>query len=437
MSVGIGNFQTLFQTYYPETDLPYLVPDNLPFLNMIQKDGDLSGDVIDHPFLYGTPQGYSVDFNTAQAQAGLAPRSTRASLRCSQAYAVVELFDKDMALSQGEAAYADLFQKTMTGKMQDFLNQLDLDLHAAGTGWRGNVVAVAGSTNPYNNAQTLAVNQIAVTTALPLEAVFNQDQLLQAATYTGYPLTGSIFPPSDGRAPTTLSAGVQVTAVDPNNRVLTLSDASNFPVGAFIVQAGGAVGFSSANLLGSVIGMDAWVPYGGVSTTDNFGGINRSTYGTRLGGYWLDGSRLSVEDAIKRLCAKMSQGGARQSTVALLNPLDFDAVDSKMGSIAKYDTFQTATYGFESIVLNTAVGRVDCVVDPHQPLGYARVIDPSTWILRHKYSLPHIVDVDGRTAEQALNFDGRSARLRAYMQLCCMEPHKNGIVKLAQQLTGV
>jgi hypothetical protein len=433
MAVGIANFQTLFQTYYPDTDLPYLIPDNLPLLNMIPKEDGLSGDIIDHPFLYGARQGYSIDFNSAAAQAGTAPRAVRAALRCAQAYDIVEFFDKDMALSQGEAAYADMFQKTMTGAMKDFLNNLDLDLHASGTGWRGTVVAAAGGTNPFNGA-TLAANQIAVATGMALEAVFNQDQLLQSATYVGYPLTGSIFPPSDGRAPTTLSPASQVLAVDPVGRTLTLTDPSQFTVGTFIVQQGGAVGFSASNIEGSFIGLDAWVPYGGVSTTDNFCGVNRSVYSTRLAGYSFDGSRLSVEDALKRMSAKMSQGGARNANVCLINPLDWDALDSKMASFARYSTFDTATYGFDSIVISGAAGRIDVVADPHQPQGYARLITPDTWVLRHKMQVPHVVEIQGRTVEQGLNFDGRSARLRVYAQLCCYEPHKNGIVKLPQVL---
>lgn len=433
MAVGIANFQTLFQTFYPDSDLPYLVPDNLPFLNAITKQDGLSGDVIDHPFLYGTAQGYSQDFNTAAAQAGTAPRGVRAALRCSQAYKLVEFFDKDMALSEGEAAYADLFQKTMTGIMQSFLNNFDLDLHASGTGWRGTVVAAAGGTNPFNNA-TLATNQIAVATGFGLEAVFEQDQLLQAATYAGYPLTGSVFPPSDGRAPTTLSPGVQVLSVDPVGRTLTLTDASQFSVNSFIVQAGGAMGFSAGNLNGSFIGLDAWNPFGGVSTSDNFNGVNRSVYSTRLAGYSMDGSRLSIEDGLKRLSARMSQGGARTASLGLINPLDWDACDSKMASFNRYSSFDTATYGFDSIVISGAGGRIDLVADPHMPQGYARLITPDTWVLRHKMQVPHIVDIQGRTVEQGLNFDGRSARVRAYAQLCCMQPQKNGIIKLPQVL---
>lgn len=432
MPAGIQNSQAFYQTFYDDQAMQWLIPDNLPFLNMIAKEDGLSGDVIDHPFLYGPAQGYSADFNVAATQAGNTSKAVRASLRCSQAYSLVEFFDKDRELSLGDAAYMDLVEPIMTGKILDFNNQLDLDLHAGGTGWRGTVGAIAGGTNPLNNA-TLGANQIYVMPGYGLETVFNQDQQLQAATYAGFPTVGSVFPPADGRLPTTISGPVQVLAVDPVNRVLTLSDASAFQVNSFIVQAGGAIGFNASNLYGGVIGMDAWSPFAptGIPSSDNFCGVNRSTYGTRLAGYSKDLSRFSVEDAIKRMSAIMSQGGARSSNVALINPLDFDALDSKLMTNTHYSSVQTATHGFDSIVINGAAGRIDCVPDPHQIQGYARIIDPSTWLLRHKRSIPHIVSVEDRQMEQALNFDGRTARLRGYFQLCCMAPHKNGIVKLA------
>lgn len=430
MPVGIQNFQTLYKTCFPKRDLPWLIPENLPFLNMIPKDDSMEGDIIDHPFKYGAAQGYSPDFATAQAQAGTAPRACRVQLRCSQAYDFVEFFDKDKEFATGDGAYGDLVLETLKGKYADFLKNVDLDAHAGGTGWRGTVAALPGGINPVDGT-TLPANTIAVSSGFALEATFDQDQLIQAATYAGFPLPGSPFPPSDGRLPTTLSGNVQILAVDGNARTLTVTDASVFSVGSFIVNAGGAIGFSSNNQYGAIVGMDAWQPYGGVASTDAFLGINRSVYPTRLAGYSFDGSRLSIEDALKRAGAKMSQGGARNSNIILTNPMDFDSLDSKLGSGKVYAEIKTATYGFESIVLNTASGRCDVVSDPHMIQGFARIIDPSTWLLSHKKELPHLVEVEDRHMEQAATFDGRTARIRAYPQIRCFEPHKNAIVKLA------
>ncbi len=427
MAINIANFQTVFKTLFPEKDLPWLIPANLPFLNMIEKDGSLSGDLIDQPFKYGAAQGYSTDFNTAASQAGNPNRAVRAGIRCAQAYKFCEFDDKSKGLSEGEGAYVEIVQDTIGGAIMDFNKNFDLDLHAAANGYRGVVAAVAGQTNPFNPTQTLVAGQVVIAAGFGLEAVFDQDQSIVAATFTGF--TQGVAP-SDGRLPTSTSVPVQILQVDPLNRVLNLSDASAFIVGAFVCQAGGTLGFNSANLNGGFCGLDAWNPYGGVTSSDNFWNINRSVYGTRLAGYWMDGSRLSIEDGIKRLSARMSQGGAQTSNIALINPLDFDALDSKMMGPVRYGSVTTATHGFDSIVINGAAGRIDIVADPHMAQGFVRLIDPSTFILRHRYEMPHIVDVEGRTMEQGVNIDGRTCRLRAYAQLICRQPQKNGIVKL-------
>lgn len=439
MSAGISNSQVLYQTLYPSTDLPYLMPRHFPLLHLIKRVGGLSGDVLDLPWLYGPKQGYSQNFTSAQAQAGGSLRGTRAALRCSQAYYVAEFLDKDLRLSQGEAAYASLFEKVMTGAIQTIYSNLDLDLHGSGYGWRGTVAVLPGGTNTITGA-TLAANQVQFNTAFALETVFEQDQLIDAVTFAGFTApTGSIFPPADGRTPSTVSSPVMVTAVDPNSYTITFSDASVFVtagVGSFACQDGGAIGFSSTNLNPAFIGLDSYNPYGGPVAGDNLCGVNRTVYPTRLAGYWYDGSRLSIEDAVKRLAARMAEGSANQggmvsgSRVCLMNPLDMDALDSKLGSSVRYSSFTTATYGFESIRMNTAVGPLDIVADPHQARQFARIITPESWELNHNGELPELVEVGGRTEEQALNFDGRTARLRAYAQLRCTMPHMNGIVRL-------
>jgi hypothetical protein len=415
MSVGISTFQTLFQTYYPESDLPYLVPDNLPLLNMIPKEGGLSGDVIDMPFLYGAKQGVSQSFDAAAAQSGGSPNSVRPTVRCSQMYDIVEFLDKDWVLSQGEAAYADLFQKTMTGAMMAFNNEMDLLLHAEGNGVRGQVSSV--STNVITLTSTGSY-------ALPLETTFEVGMQVQPATSA----------PVDGSVPAGLGSPVTITNVDGDARTITVSDGSVFDstTNKYIVVRGNGIGFSASNTNGALIGLGAFNPYTAPSASENFLGIDRTRYTTRLAGYRYDGSSRSIEDAIKRLAAKMSMGGVKSASVALVNPLDWDSLDSKLGSNVRYSSVQSVTYGFDSIVLNTAAGRLDVVSDPHQQLGYCRVLDPSALVLRHALTLPHLADIQGRTQEQGANFDGRTVRLRAYMQLCLKDPRKLGIVKLPQ-----
>lgn len=429
MTAGIGTNQFLYQTYYPQSELPFAIPDNLPISNMLNKQGGLSGDVIDVAFIYGARQGYSQDYNSAKTQRGTQNTGARAALRCSQAYTLFEVLEKDRALSGGDASYGDLWQKTMEGTMLDFHNQLDLDFHAAGTGWRGTVSAIAGGVDAQGGV--VGLNQICLAVGLPLDAVFSPGQSVQATTYTGFPLAGSIFPPSDGRQATTISVPVQVVAVDSVRRLVTLTDASAFTTTSFVAQAGCALGFSSTNLLGGIVGIEAWNPYGGVPSTDNLCGLNRYQFQTRMCGTWVNGSNSSIEDAIKKCSSKMSTTGAKNSTIVGMSPLDWDALDSKLMTQYKYSTLDLGVYGFSSLVINGASGgRMDCVVDPHQPQGYARIYDMSAFTVHHAGDIPHMATYGGSGEYPSDNFDGTQTCLRAYLQMKTNQPWKLGTVKL-------
>jgi hypothetical protein len=414
MSVGQSTFQTLFQTYYPSTDLPYMVPDSLPLLNMIEKVGGLSGDVIDMPFLYGAAQGVSQSFDAAAGQSALAPNSVRPTVRCSQMFKLIELIDKDEALSQGDAAYADLFQKTLDGCFMNFNNEMDLLLHGAGNGVRAQVASVSGDVVTLSSTSSQAPN-------LPLETSFYVDMQIQASTTA----------PTDGSVPGLSGALATVKSVDGDARTITLQTGggANFDAvtNKFIVVRGNGLGFSASNTGGSFIGLDAFNPYVAPSAGENFLGIDRTRYTNFLAGYRYDGSGRSIEDAIKRCGAKMGMGGVKSAKVALLHPLDWDALDSKMASNVMRSQVSTPVYGFDAIRLNTASGSVDCVVDPHQSQGFARLLDPTALKIRHTKDLPHVVDPQGT---QAPNFDGRTYRMRAYMQLWCSDTRKMGNVKL-------
>lgn len=429
MTAGIGTNQFLYQTWYPSGELEYAYPDNLPLLSAIPKNGGLSGDVIDIPMLFGPRQGYSQDYNRAKAQRGTQAAGARASLRCSQAYHIFEVLRKDRMLSQGENSYGDLWKVTMDGTLKDFFNNLDLDWHFGGTGWRGTVAAVAGGVDAQGG--TVGTNQICLAVGLPLDSTFSPGQSLVATTYTGYPISGSIFPPADGRQPTTVSTPVQVVAVDSARRLLTLTDASAFTTSSFVAQDGCALGFSSTNLMGGFVGVENYNPYGGVTSTDNIGGLNRSAYGSRLAGTYHNGSNSSIEDAIKRGSAKLSTVGASNSSMVFMSPYDWDALDSKLMTSYKYSSLDLGVYGFTSLVINGASGgRMDCVVDIHQPQGFARIYDFSALEFVHAGDVPHLATIGGVTEWPSDNFDGSQSMLSAFGQLVCRQPYKLAVVKL-------
>lgn len=415
MAIGISQFQTLYQTYYPDNELPYLLPNNTPLLNMMiggSVDNQVSGDVVDMPWLYGPSTGVSQSFGTAQRLSNNAPQALRPQVRMSQVYKLLDILDKDDILSKGEAAYGELMETVVAGVRMDMLNNIDELLHQNGSGVIATISAGQGT-----STVTLTASGIVGT-------IFEVGDSVVVTSNN----------PSDGTAPTIVEGPFTVTAVDQDSLQVTLSAAVNASAnGQFLAKEGNTLGFSSALINPSIIGVAAYNPYGGVTGSDSFLGVNRSVFKNRLVGSSVDGSTRSIEAAIRRLATQMSTTGIQTGgAVAMLNPIDMDALDAKLATYQRFGQVKIGEFFFDSVALNTPLGRVDCVTDVHQQLNQARIYMPGAVELMYRNGLPHVATLRGGLEEQwGTNFDGRSMRMRAYLQTRCKDPRKLGVVKLA------
>ena len=413
MAIDRASFSTLYQTYYPDAKLPWLVPKNLPLLNMVlggNTDGQVSGLQTDMPWLYGPSTGVSPSFAVAQQQSNAAPQTLRPTVRLSQLYKLIDLSDKDELLSQGVAAYGDLMETVIEGARMEFLNQLDQHLHYNGSGVRAAIVSVTGANVTLNQTGSI-------------ETVFER----------GHQLVITSTNPTDGTAPIVVEGPFTILSVnsDLGGSIITL-DHAPVSTSGFIAINGATAGFSSALLNPNIVGLDAYNPFTPVTAGESFLGVDRSVYRSRLSGYRFDGSQRSTEAALKRLATLMAQGGVvGGSAMALLNPVDLDQLGDKLASYQRMSQTSIGMFFFESIALNTPLGRLDCVADPHQQAGFARIIMPGAVQLQFKNGLPHIATLSGGVDQEfGQNFDGRSMRMRAYAQQRCLDPRKLGIVAL-------
>lgn len=415
MAIDRNAFSTLYQIYYPDAELPYLIPENLPLLHMLlggNTDGQVSGSITDMPWLFGPATGVSNTFSVAQQASNNAPQSIRPQVRLSQLYKLIDFQDKDELLSQGEAAYGQLMEETIKGARMEFLNQLDQQCHYNGTGNRGQIASVSGSTWTLTGSGSV-------------ETVFeiNQQLVLNSTNL------------SDGTAPVFQEGPFTITNVNANGGALSITvdhAAVVGGVGSYVAFNGDTAGFSSALLNPNIIGLDAFNPFTAVSGSDNFLGVNRSVYPTRLTGYRFDGSQRSVEAAVKRLATLMSQGGVTAGGAkALLNPLDMDQLEDKLASYQRFTQSQLGLFFFDAVALSSPLGRIECVSDPHQQQGFGRLVVPGALQLQYKNGLPHLATLSGGIDQEfGQNFDGRSVRMRAYAQVRCLDPRKLGVVAL-------
>lgn len=439
MAIGISSFETLYQTYYPDSDLPYLTPKDAVLLNMFlggSTDGQVSGDVVDMPWLLGPSAGVSQTYSTAASLANNAPVALRPQVRMSQIYKNLSFLDKDDILSRGEASYGELMETTIKGARQDFLSKIDQLLHGNATGNR--MAFTWASATP-----TVLVG-VSVPTTLSGDSA-GKNKLGAPVGQTVFEIGDQVVitstNPADGTAPTIVSGPYSVTAVDGNANSVTISaspaaDLTNGNVYG-IALAGDTLGFSTANLLPGLIGVANYNPFGGVTTTDSFLGVNRSVFGTRAAGTYFDASSgYSFEQGLRKGATQMKNTGLEAGGVtACMHPDDYDTLDFKLTSQNRYSTHEIGVVFFDSIVISSTMGRLNCVVDTHQAKGQARLYAPNPVELMYRNSLPHFATLRNGLDEQwGANYDGREMRMRAYVQTRCRDPRKLNVTALPQSI---
>lgn len=420
MAATVDNTQIVYQTLYANKwAILQNYPQAFPFIHTLETVGDISGDVMDMPWFTKALTGPSMSFSAANQQADNLMGGIRPTLRTAQYYKNVNISDKDWRLSQGAASYADIFKMNMDAAHLEMFSQLDLIMHQAGNGLLGEVAAA-----PVGNVVTL-------TTAQQLMTVFKQGQIVQVSTNA----------PSTGAVPALTGFQTTVLKVNSGANTITVADASGIAAGNFLIALGDAIGFGPSVSNGAILGVENYNPFLAPVANESFCGVDRTDGVLELNSGFrytqaINGSR-SIEDTIKRLASLMSSGNNGMIAggggyMCFLNPQDFDSLDSKlMSSVVRSNVAGAAEYGFPSIVLNTGLGRLDVMSDPHQQKGRARLIQDGALKLRHTAGvLPELAEWGGVSVIPGANSDSRQFRLRAYLQLWCRNPSGLGQAEL-------
>lgn len=432
MAITSEDFDALYQVRYPDDKIPWLLPEALPLINAVMggnTDGRINGRETSFPYFFGAPAGFSQTYANAARQADKAPQALELKVKLSQAYKSLAFLDKSTLMSEGDASYGNLIDEVVEPARMDFMSKSDQLLHGNGS---GNIAAFTyASATPTTivlvtvpTTLTGDTNQ-AVGTAVP-ETMFEiGDELVFTSTN-----------PSDGTAPTIAAAGPFVITAVNDDGTLTIDSSpglTNTNVYGIAIS-GNTMGFSSALVNPSLIGIGAINPYGGPLVGDNFCGINRRVYGKRLAGTWQDCSgTFSLEGGLKRGATNMRNTGVTPGGAWYgVDPYTFEFLEDKAQTFSRYTNQQLGVFFFDALALNTAMGRVSVVVDPHQSFGYSRLYAPNFAQLMYRNNIPHFATLSNGLDEQwGANYDGREKRLRAYFQLRTRDPRRLGVVKTA------
>lgn len=416
----------LFKYLYPDNGWHDLVSSARPFLAMVNK-GDAASGVgtsgapqgvstgIIHVWNFSNPQSASMSHGTALAQQDSLTTGNQILVQLSQMYGYLRFNAKELAASRNNmAAYMSTKKLNFDNLMSQMGLEIDLALHRAGNGIIATVTDVTG-----------AAITLSSTTSL---------QQFQKGMRIGSASTA----PTDGSAPTLGAGNALVTKVSQSYTgtgftiVLTVDNAAGFDstTNKYVYKLGNALGFSSTNVEGNMIGMGNWVPTADPSASDNFAGtgVNRSTDVMRLTGVRLAAGGRTYREAIQELCAVIHSLGGRPDVI-LMNPIDWQKANIELQGYARYETFEVGRSAFSALVIASPAGNVlRLMSDPNQDVGTVRALTMDSWKLWHMGDLVHTIMDDGLELRKDPGADAFQLGVRAWPQLVCFDPRANGVL---------
>jgi hypothetical protein len=175
-----------------------------------------------------------------------------------------------------------------------------------------------------------------------------------------------------------------------------------------------------------VRGLKAWIPLTAPTGGDNFYGVDRSVFPTRLAGHRLNDPTAPAEDSIMALAEVMHERGASPDFV-VLSPRQFTKMSKRMTAKVEFEgAGGEAQHGFMRFMIATSSGMLPVYADPdcEEDRGYVLTLD--TWRIKH-LGLAEIVTTDGLSALRRPAADQIEVRCRYYAQLVCYAPGHNGV----------
>ncbi len=398
-----------------------LVYKENPFLALVPKnespDG-FAGKYIPVPLEYGTPQGRSHTFATAQSNQ-TATSLVSFFVYVIEDYQLVTITNLLMEQTKNNAgAFVDAAKLQVDGGFRNLTNNIAFELFGSGTATRGRIAAAGYSfTNPTATITLSNANQI---------VNFEVGMTLRASATDG----GAVSDDTGVIASVNRSTGVMT---------LTMSDSSpdsEWANSAYLTVDGdlptaGATGTGSYEALS---GLAAWIPTTSPASNDNFWGVNRSADPTRLAGCRYDATSYTIEEGMTNALAFLNREGGKPD-LCVMDFASYAALVNSLGAKVQYvqvkhDEVEVA---FEGITFQSAYGRVTVLADRSCPPQTAYLLTMSTWKLRSLGKVPHILTygMEGLEGLRVSNSDALEIRIGYYGNLICSAPGWNCVVSLS------
>ncbi len=412
----------LKELYTDDKDyLKDLVYKENPFMALVPKNESVdgfAGKYIPVPLEYGTPQGRSHTFATAQSN------QTATSLVSYFVYVIsdyqlVTITNLLMEQTKTNAgAFIDAAKLQMDGGFRNITNNIAFELFGDGTGTRGQIAAAGYSASGATMTITLSNAQDIVN--------FEVGMTLRASATRG----GAVSDDTGAITSVNRASGVIVATCSDGSPDTEWANSAYLSVDGDLPTAGAA---STSSYL-CLSGLAAWIPTTTPASNDSFWGVNRFADPTRLAGLRSVQTSVTIEEGITNALAFLNREGGKPD-MCIMDFASYAALVNSLGAKVQYvqvnhDEVEVA---FEGITFQSAYGRVTVLADRSCPAQTAYLLTMSTWKLRSLGKVPHILTygMEGLEGLRVGTADALEIRIGYYGNLICSAPGWNCVVSLS------
>lgn len=424
-ATATNQIATLKEHYDNPSDyMKDLVYESNPFLALCRKDespSGFAGKYIPVPTVFGTPQGRSGTFATAQSNQ-TAPYDVSFFVYRVKNYQLVTIENELLEATANDAdAFIDQASFNMDTGIRNISNDIARQMYGNITGSRAQLASITTGVIVLTSPDDIV--QIEVGMSLVSYSVSGTTPTQSTGAAVGY-----VIAADRGAGQLTVSATQGGSAGTPTNW------STSFPYLA--VQ--GDIAFVSGGLATAaslqMSGLGAWIPDVAPSGSDSFWGVNRSQDATRLGGIRYDGSALLIEEALVNAAALTAREGGRPE-MCFMDFASYAALENALGAKVQYVTVkhEEADIAFAGITVNAPYGPITVIPDRNVPSKHAYLLSMKTLKLRSLGKAPHILTygMEGLEGLRVGNADALEIRIGMYGNLICNAPGWNCVVLLS------
>lgn len=400
MALDMTTASAILKTLYPPEQIKRIVYEDNPFLAMVPKDENFVGENMKCPVSYGSPQGRSAVFATAQSNVDNTKYKAFLLTRIRD-YGVATIANEVIEAAKNDnGAFLRALETEMDNMLFSIKRSLAVSLYRNGSGSIGQLAAASG-----------------VTTAITLKDIedvsnFEEGMVLVLST-------------ADGGG-TVKTGTTKITAINEDTGVLTVdtSLATFTAVGAVLDFI-----FMEGDYDAKISGLDAWIPTSAPGATAFFG-VDRTTNTRKLGGARIAGGGAPIEETLIDAMGKMAKYGAKPSHF-FMNFIEWQELSKTLEGKKQYTKIEVdvdGVVGFSGLRMTGPKGAVDLIPDVNCQSGRGYLLQLNTWKLNSLGPAPHLFETDGLMSLRQATADGVEVRGQYYGQLGCKAPGWNAVV---------